>query len=111
MDFLGKLDAGLRYKKCSAKSVTNDEEFFRRRDDVLADVEGAIGFRVSSSGLVEGFGQCLGDLGAADCTACLAEAVGKLKSLCGSAVAADVFLGQCSARYWASGYYDTSSGT
>ncbi|XP_058223367.1 plasmodesmata-located protein 8 [Rhododendron vialii] len=109
MDFLGKLDAGLRYKKCSVKSVTNDEEFFRRRDDVLADVEGAIGFRVSSSGLVEGFGQCLGDLGAADCTACLAEAVGKLKSLCGSAVAADVFLDQCYARYWASGYYDTSS--
>ncbi|KAI8545368.1 hypothetical protein RHMOL_Rhmol07G0034300 [Rhododendron molle] len=97
------------YKKCRAKSVTNEEEFFRRRDDVLADVEGAIGFRVSSSGLVEGFGQCLGDLGAADCTACLAEAVGKLKSLCGSAVAADVFLGQCYARYWASGYYDTSS--
>lgn len=111
MDFLGKLDTGLRYKKCSTKSVTNDVEFFRRRDDVLADVEGAIEYRVSSSGLVEGFGQCLGDLGAADCTACLVEAVVKLKSLCGLAVAADVFLGQCYARYWASGYYDTSSGT
>ncbi|PSS24146.1 Cysteine-rich repeat secretory protein like, partial [Actinidia chinensis var. chinensis] len=107
-DFFGKLDTGLRYKKCS-KSVSGDAEFFRRRDDVLADLEGAIGFRVSTSGLVEGFGQCLGDLGPADCTACLSDAVAKLKTLCGSAEAADVFLGQCYARYWASGYYDASS--
>ncbi|KAK9273433.1 hypothetical protein L1049_018243 [Liquidambar formosana] len=108
VDFLGKLDIGLMYKKCS-KSVSNDIEFFRRRDDVLADLQAAIGFRVSSSGLVEGFAQCLGDLGSADCSSCLAEAVGKLKNLCGSAAAADVYLGQCYARYWASGYYDFSS--
>ncbi|KAL7258734.1 hypothetical protein ACSBR1_004768 [Camellia fascicularis] len=107
-DFLGKLDTGLRFKKCS-RSESNDVEFFRRRDDVLADLQGAIGFRVSRSGLVEGFAQCLGDLSASDCSACLSDAVVKLKSLCGSAEAADVFLGQCYARYWASGYYDTSS--
>ncbi|PSS35977.1 Cysteine-rich repeat secretory protein like, partial [Actinidia chinensis var. chinensis] len=108
VDFFGKLDTGLRYKKCS-KSVSGDVEFFRRRDDVIADLEGAIGFRVSTSGMVEGFGQCLGDVGPADCSACLSDAVAKLKSLCGSAEAADVFLGQCYARYWASGYYDVSS--
>ncbi|XP_062091599.1 plasmodesmata-located protein 8 [Humulus lupulus] len=106
-DFLGKVDAGVRYKKCS-KSVNNDVEFFRRRDDVLADLESAISFRVSSSGLVEGFAQCFGDLNPTDCSSCLAEAVGKLKTLCGSAAAADVFLGQCYARYWASGYYELS---
>uniref|UniRef100_A0A803NW48 Gnk2-homologous domain-containing protein n=1 Tax=Cannabis sativa TaxID=3483 RepID=A0A803NW48_CANSA len=108
-DFLGKIDTGVRYKKCS-KSVNNDVEFFRRRDDVLADLESAISFRVSSSGLVEGFAQCFGDLSPNDCSSCLAEAVGKLKTLCGSAAAADVFLAQCYARYWASGYYELSSG-
>lgn len=107
IDFLGKPDTSLRYKKCS-KSANNDVEFFRRRDDVLADLQTAIGFKVSSSGLVQGFAQCLGDLSSADCTSCLAEAVGKLKNLCGSAAAADVFLAQCYARYWASGYYDFS---
>ncbi|KDP28781.1 hypothetical protein JCGZ_14552 [Jatropha curcas] len=107
-DFLGKLDTGLRYKKCS-KSVNNDVEFFRRRDDVLADLQTGIGFKVSSSGLVEGYAQCLGDLNPADCSSCLANVVGMLKNLCGSAAAADVFLGQCYARYWASGYYDFPS--
>ncbi|XAR63190.1 hypothetical protein NMG60_11023041 [Bertholletia excelsa] len=104
-DFLGKLDTGLRSKKCS-KSVSNDVEFFRRRDDVLADLQAATGFRVSSSGMVEGFAQCLGDLSPTDCSACLGAAVGQLKSLCGSA---DVYLGQCYARYWASSYYNDSS--
>ncbi|KAK2650592.1 hypothetical protein Ddye_018081 [Dipteronia dyeriana] len=108
VDFLGRPDTSLRYKKCSKSSVNNDVEFYRRRDDVLADLETAIGFKVSTSGLVEGFSQCLGDLSSTDCTSCLAEAVGKLKNLCGSAAAADVFLAQCYARYWASGYYDLS---
>ncbi|KAI4356756.1 hypothetical protein L6164_000749 [Bauhinia variegata] len=104
-DFLGKPDTVLRYRKCS-KSVTSDVEFFRRRDSVLSDLQAANGFRVSNSGLVKGFAQCFGDLSAADCSSCLSEAVAKLKTLCGSAAAADVYLGQCYARYWASGYYD-----
>ncbi|XP_040994993.1 plasmodesmata-located protein 8-like [Juglans microcarpa x Juglans regia] len=108
VDFLGKLDTSLRHTKCS-KSVSNDVEFYRRRDGVLADLLGAIGFRVSSSGLVQGFAQCVGDLNPTDCSSCLADAVGKLKNVCGSATAADVYLAQCYARYWASGYYDTSS--
>ncbi|KAJ4829981.1 Plasmodesmata-located protein 8 [Turnera subulata] len=108
IDFLGQLDTGLRYKKCS-KSVNNDVEFFRRRDDVLADLPTAIGFKVSSSGSVQGYAQCLGDLSSADCSSCLTDVVGKLKILCGSAAAAEVYLGKCYARYWASGYYDFSS--
>lgn len=111
VDFLARIDTSVMYKKCSKSSVNNDIEFFRRRDDVLADLQTALEFRVSSSGLVEGFAQCLGDLSSSDCSTCLAEAVGKLKILCGSAAAADVFLGQCYARYWASGYYDSTSGT
>lgn len=107
MNFLGKLDTSVTYKKCS-KGVDNDVEFFRRRDDVLADLETAVGFKVSSSGLVEGFAQCLGDMTPADCRSCLAEVVKGLKDLCGSAASADVYLAQCYGRYWASGYYDSS---
>ncbi|TYH42859.1 hypothetical protein ES332_D11G090500v1 [Gossypium tomentosum] len=103
-NFLGSPDTTLMFKKCS-RSVNNDVEFFKRRDDVLADLQSAIGFKVSSSGLVEGFSQCLGDLSSSDCSACLSDAVAKLKSLCGSAAAAGVYLGQCYARYWASGHY------
>ncbi|KAK8587909.1 hypothetical protein V6N12_022374 [Hibiscus sabdariffa] len=103
-NFLGVPDTSLKFKKCS-NSVNKDVEFFKRRDDVLDDLESAIGFKVSSSGLVQGFAQCLGDLSETDCSSCLAVAVGELKSLCGSAEAAGVFLGQCYARYWASGYY------
>lgn len=111
-DFLGKLDTSVKFKKCSTQSSSNDIEFFRRRDDVLADMQAGnnVGFRVSSSGLVQGFAQCLGDLNSQDCSSCIGDAVGKLKSLCGSAAAADVFLGQCYARYWASGFYPNSSG-
>ncbi|KAK8711195.1 hypothetical protein V6N13_146485 [Hibiscus sabdariffa] len=103
-NFLGVPDTSLKFKKCS-KSVNKDVEFFERRDDVLDDLESAIGFKVSSSGMVQGSAQCLGDLSATDCSSCLAVAVRELKSLCGSAEAAGVFLGQCYARYWASGYY------
>ncbi|GMH29838.1 hypothetical protein Nepgr_031681 [Nepenthes gracilis] len=109
-DFLGKLDTSVVQKKCS-KSVSDDVEFFRRRDDVLADLQRAIGFRVSSSGLVQGFAQCVGDLSSGDCSSCLSEAVSQLKNLCGSAAAAQVFLGKCYAQYWAAGYYDLNSPT
>ncbi|KAK4414669.1 Plasmodesmata-located protein 8 [Sesamum alatum] len=90
-------------------SLQLDGCFVRRRDDVLADLQGAVGFRVAAAGAVEGYAQCLGDLEAVDCSACLADAVMKVKSLCGPAAAGDVFLGQCYVRYWESGYYDSSS--
>ncbi|CAN1345901.1 Plasmodesmata-located protein 8 [Linum perenne] len=110
VDFLGKPDTSVRFKKCSTH-VDGDVDFLRRRDDVLAELEGPTmavnGFKVSTSGLVEGYAQCLGDLtSSGDCVACVTEAVEKLKQLCGSAAAAaEVFLGKCCARYWASGYY------
>lgn len=103
-NFLGKLDMSLAYRRCSA-STTNDGDFFRRMDDVLGDLQNGASYRVSSSGTVQGHAQCLGDLNAADCAACLTQAVGQLKNTCGSALAADVFLAKCYARYWASGYY------
>ncbi|OIT22099.1 PREDICTED: cysteine-rich repeat secretory protein 15 [Nicotiana attenuata] len=108
-DFLGKPDTSLRYNKCSKNQLgAGDGDFLRRRDDVLTDLEGATGFKVSSSGSIEGFAQCVGDLSVEDCNSCVSDAVMKLKTMCGSAAAADVFLGQCYARYWASGYYHSS---
>ncbi|KAJ3680305.1 hypothetical protein LUZ60_016583 [Juncus effusus] len=103
-NFLGTQDTSLAYRKCST-STSNDGEFLKRRDNVLAVLESADGFRVSSSESVQGYTQCIGDLNAGDCAACLSQAVGKLKVDCGSAMAADVYLAQCYARYWASGYY------
>ena len=80
--------------------MANNAEFFQRRDDVLADLQVANGFGVITSGFVEGFALCLMDLSVADCPSCLQEAVGKLRSICGSAASADLFLAQCYAWYW-----------
>ncbi|PKA64177.1 Cysteine-rich repeat secretory protein 15 [Apostasia shenzhenica] len=106
-DFAGKLDTTVVYKKCSPERSAGDGgEFFRRRDDVLGDLgSGQEYFRVSSSGAVEGYAQCVGGLSSGDCTACLSEAVERLRNACGPALAADLFLQQCYARYWTSGYY------
>ncbi|KAL5133054.1 Cysteine-rich repeat secretory protein 15 [Glycine soja] len=98
VDQIGLPDTNLWYKRCS-KAVANNAEFFQRRDDVLADLQVANGFGVSTSGFVEGFALCLMDLSVADCPSCLQEAVEKLRSICGSAASADLFLAQ-------SGYYD-----
>nr|KAJ0209557.1 hypothetical protein LSAT_V11C400174200 [Lactuca sativa] len=109
-DFFGELDTNLRFKKCS-KSVSHDVEFIKRRDDVLSELgEANQGFRVGSEGLVQGFSQCLGDVNPNDCSSCLGEAISKLKSLCRSSEAGDVFLAQCYVRYWASGYYNSPPG-
>ncbi|KAF3791047.1 Cysteine-rich repeat secretory protein 15 [Nymphaea thermarum] len=107
-DFLGKLDTSMVYSKCS-KSSTNDAQFFTRRDDVLGDLQSGKGFKVSSASSVQGYGQCLGDLSSSDCTPCLATAVDRLKTVCGPAMAGDVYLAKCYARYWAAGYYPDNS--
>lgn len=110
-DFIGQPDTAMVYRKCST-STSTDGEFLRSRDAVLGalQVAGANGYRASSEGSVQGVSQCLGDLAAADCAACLAQAVGQLKGgACGTALAADVHLAQCYVRYWASGYYFRSS--
>lgn len=106
-DFLGAPDTAMVYRKCST-SASSDAGFLRARDAVLGDMQQAVpasGYKASSDGSVQGVAQCLGDLAAADCTACLAQAVGQIKGTCGTALAADVYLAQCYVRYWANGYY------
>jgi hypothetical protein len=58
---------------------------------------------VSASGPVRGAAQCLGGIAAGDCAACLAQAAAQLRGTCGAALAADVYLVQCSVRYWTDG--------
>ncbi|KAG8065466.1 hypothetical protein GUJ93_ZPchr0004g38617 [Zizania palustris] len=105
-NFLGQPDTAMVYRKCSI-STSSDGDFLKNRDAVLSALQGgaANGYNVSSSGSVQGVSQCLGEIPAADCTTCLAQAVGQLKGTCGTALAADVYLAQCYVRYWANGYY------
>ncbi|CAN6229023.1 unnamed protein product [Urochloa humidicola] len=107
-NFVGTPDAAMVYRKCST-SASSDGDFLRSRDAVLGDLQGAGagggGYKVASSGGVQGVAQCLGDLAAADCASCVAQAAGQLKGTCGTALAADVYLAQCYVRYWANGYY------
>ncbi|KAL9689482.1 hypothetical protein QQ045_009868 [Rhodiola kirilowii] len=112
-DFLATNDLNVVYKKCSLKTMGSDLEFLKRRDDVLGQL-GSSGlgfFRVGGGQGVEGYGQCLGDLNEGQCDQCLEEAARKMKVLCGASAAGDVFLGKCSLRYWASGYYHLSTGS
>ncbi|KAL6911898.1 hypothetical protein ACP4OV_000703 [Aristida adscensionis] len=109
-DVVGRADATVAYRQCSSRA-SDDAGFLRSREAVLGELQeettaaAAAGYKVSSSGAVEGVAQCLGDVAAADCAACLAQAVAQLKGTCGAAVAGDVYLTQCSVRYWANGYY------
>ncbi|OEL29074.1 Cysteine-rich repeat secretory protein 15 [Dichanthelium oligosanthes] len=105
-NFVGTPDTAMVYRKCST-SVSSDGGFLGSRDAVLGDLQQGVvnGYKVSSSGSVQGVAQCLGDLAVADCATCLGQAVGQLKGTCGTALAADVYLAQCYVRYWANGYY------
>lgn len=105
-DFVGQLDTAMVYRKCSTSS-SSDGGFLKSRDAVLADLQQGVvnGYKASSDGEVRGVAQCLGDLGVADCATCLTQAVGQLKGVCGTALAADVYLAQCYVRYWANGYH------
>ncbi|KAL6634833.1 hypothetical protein ACP70R_027504 [Stipagrostis hirtigluma subsp. patula] len=110
-DFVGRADTTVAYRRCSSRT-SDDAGFLGSRDAVLGELQAAAapaGYKASNSGAVQGVAQCIGDIAAADCTACLAQAVGQLKGTCGAALAADVYLAQCSVRYWADGYYFRSS--
>uniref|UniRef100_A0A0D3F856 Gnk2-homologous domain-containing protein n=1 Tax=Oryza barthii TaxID=65489 RepID=A0A0D3F856_9ORYZ len=107
--FQSNLNSLLSSIASTASSTSRDGAFLSSRDGVLGELQAAAGYKLSTSGTVQGVAQCLGDVPANDCTACLAEAVGQLKGACGTALAADVYLAQCYVRYWANGYYFRSN--
>jgi hypothetical protein len=112
-DFVGRADNTVAYRKCSS-GASEDAGFLKSRDGVLRQLQAqaATGYKLAASGTVEGVAQCLGDIKAPDCAACLAEAVVQIKGTCGSALAADVYLEQCYVKYWANGHdFRSSQGT
>lgn len=109
--------SAMAYRRCGS-GTSEDAAFLKARDAVLAQLQdGAAAaspgyYKVSDSGEVRGVAQCLSDVAAADCAACLAQAVGQIKGTCGDALAAEVYLAQCSVRYWANGnFFRSSHGT
>ncbi|XP_062222623.1 plasmodesmata-located protein 8-like [Phragmites australis] len=110
-DFIGRADTSVAYRRCSS-GTSGDAGFLRGRDAVLAELQDGTAavapagyYKMSTSGAVQGVAQCLGDIAAGDCTACLAQAVAQLRGTCGAGLAADVYLAQCSVRYWTNGNY------
>ncbi|KAL2317269.1 hypothetical protein Fmac_031145 [Flemingia macrophylla] len=106
--FLGVEDKAVVLKKCGP-SVGYNPDAMASRDSVLAGLTAGGGiFRVGGSGVVRGVAQCTGDLSGGECQDCLAEAISRLKSDCGTADYGDMFLGKCYARYSVSGAHDES---
>ncbi|KAK6927829.1 Gnk2-homologous domain, partial [Dillenia turbinata] len=101
--FIGVEDKTVVLKKCGP-SVGENVGVMSRRDSMLAGLAGSGGlYRVGGSGDVQGVAQCVGDLSGGECQDCLGEAIGRLKTECGTAFSGDMFLGKCYARYSTSG--------
>ncbi|KAF7132024.1 hypothetical protein RHSIM_Rhsim09G0091600 [Rhododendron simsii] len=97
--FLGVEDKTVVMKKCGT-SFGFDSDALTRRDAVMGNLAaGGQYFRVAGSGDIQGVAQCVQDLSGSECQDCLNEAIGRLKSECGSAAFGDMFLGKCYARY------------
>ncbi|KAK9197027.1 hypothetical protein WN943_005161 [Citrus x changshan-huyou] len=97
--FLGVEDKTVVFKKCGP-SVGYEPDAMGRRDAVLQGLMTASGpYRVGGAGDVQGLAQCVGDLSAGECQDCLVQAIGRLKSDCGTADYGDMFLGKCYVRY------------
>ncbi|RCV07529.1 hypothetical protein SETIT_1G252100v2 [Setaria italica] len=108
-------DASVAYRRCSA-GTSGDAGFLSARGAVLAELQQGVGattasggYKVSASGPVHGVAQCVGGVPASDCAACVSQAVAQLAGTCGAALAADLYLVQCSVRYWANSNYYRSS--
>ncbi|XAR63670.1 hypothetical protein NMG60_11023694 [Bertholletia excelsa] len=108
LSFLGTEDKTVTLKKCGPPIGYNSDTSTRR--DAVLDYLGAAGqyFRVGGSGKAQGMAQCVQDMDLSECQDCLSEAIGQLKSSCGSAAWGDMYLGKCYARYSESGEYSNS---
>ncbi|XP_010271330.1 PREDICTED: cysteine-rich repeat secretory protein 60-like [Nelumbo nucifera] len=97
--FLGVEDKTVVLKKCGA-SIGYNSDTLSRRDAVLAGLSSGGGtYRVGGSGNVQGVAQCVGDLSPSECQGCLSQAIGRLRTDCGTAASGDMFLAKCYVRY------------
>nr|CAD1838707.1 unnamed protein product [Ananas comosus var. bracteatus] len=102
--FLGRPDTSLAFRRCGPPSPSSAAADRQAALSALSAPPGAP-FRSAAAGAVRGAAQCAGDIGAAQCGDCVAEAVARLTAECGGAGAAsgDVYLGKCYARFWPAG--------
>ncbi|KAL3731304.1 hypothetical protein ACJRO7_028216 [Eucalyptus globulus] len=104
--FLGVEDKTVVIKKCGPGSDSYDADALARRDAVLGYIGASNGdgaaykfYRDGWSGGMRAVAQCVQDLSPGECQDCLGEAIGQLKSNCGAARWADMFLAKCYVRY------------
>ncbi|XP_059655352.1 plasmodesmata-located protein 6 [Cornus florida] len=103
--FLGVEDKTVVFKRCGPP-IGYDSDSLTRRDGMLAYLAaGGQFYRVGGSGNVQGVVQCVQDLSVSKCQDCISEAIGRLRSDCGSAAWGDMFLSKCYARYSERGDY------
>ena len=112
--FLGVEDKTEVVKKCGP-STGYDSDALTRRDAVLASCGTGDGgayktYRTSNSGDVQGVAQCVGDLSPSECQDCLTEAIGQLRTECGTSVWADMYLAKCYVRYVTGGVRSHGTG-
>ncbi|EPS70601.1 hypothetical protein M569_04162, partial [Genlisea aurea] len=101
--FVGVEDKTVVVDKCGAATGANDADAAGRRDAVLSYLtSGDQYYRVAGAARVQGVAQCVQDLSVGECSDCLSDAVGMLKTECVSASWGDVFLAKCYARYFIS---------
>ncbi|XP_047342402.1 plasmodesmata-located protein 6-like [Impatiens glandulifera] len=110
ISFLGVEDKSFVLKKCGP-SVSYASDELIRRDAVLGYLmAGGDYFRVGGSWDVQAVAQCTQDLSGGECQDCLSEAIGRVKSECGSSTWGDMFLGKCYTRYTEHGVHLKNNG-
>jgi hypothetical protein len=110
--FLGVEDKTVVVKKCGPP-IGYDSNTLTGRDAVLASLGAGDGgpyktYRAGTSGDLQGVAQCVGDLSPSECTDCLGDAIGRLKTECGPAAWGDMFLAKCYVRYSEGGVHSHS---
>lgn len=90
------------YKTCSGTNVAGSG-FEDRRDTAFSVMENGVssghGFYTTSYEQVYVLGQCEGDLGDADCGACVKTAVQRAQVECGSSISGQIYLHKCFLSY------------
>ncbi|CAA7043694.1 unnamed protein product [Microthlaspi erraticum] len=109
--FLGVEDKTVVVRRCGAPVGSYNSDELARRDSVVGYLAASSGgsYRVGVSGQLQGAAQCTGDLSASECQDCLMEAIGRLRSDCGTAAWGDVYLAKCYARYSSRGSHSRTN--
>ncbi|XP_039127707.1 plasmodesmata-located protein 6-like [Dioscorea cayenensis subsp. rotundata] len=103
--FFGHSDTTLLLKTCgsSLPSPPFSFDITTMLDTTLSQLQtssSSSSYNVAGAGYFQAESQCDGDLSPKSCAECVNLAVRQLRNACGGAVAGDVYLGRCFARFW-----------